>query len=152
MIQKTIMARASASSPLKRADHRTMDSERQTESEWEPCPSGTITRYARRQVRRTASRVVAVASVLLATGLLFLPSDEFPDEHRFGGIGCSDVHKNCGKFQAGELEKDLTDEIHRHLVECPSCKAQISELPPPKESSEVIEGQPIEMLKVARLH
>ena len=78
--------------------------------DWQPCPSGEISRLARslRRKRRQRWTVLVVAPSLLVVAVmaigLWLPvgiKDRIPSEPTYGGIACSQVRKIAPEYAAG---------------------------------------------------
>ncbi|MEK6238887.1 MAG: hypothetical protein N2C14_29580 [Planctomycetales bacterium] len=107
-------------------DHRQPD-------DWEPCPSGELTRMVggiqgrrRRKIFFQVCNGATVGLLLLAVGLAYLrPFDspaDFHDDPRFKAISCQEVQSLVGPMGQGEVDAATVQHVQDHLKVCPVCR------------------------------
>jgi hypothetical protein len=113
-----------------------MAADRSRETEWIPCPDGTIAEFAGRARlmarRRTITRVTgasAIVALFAVTGFLVF-GPKLPIEHTYGGITCSDVRSNAAAYFAETLTADVSEQIRIHLDRCGECNQFVHTMMP----------------------
>lgn len=116
-----------------------MNTDKNLQDDWTPCPAGTLTGLKRRlhRTRRAerAWRLAAQASVLLvvvAAVWVFTQTGggRGTAEYDFGGITCTEVHRLLPKYMQGEVEPTIAEKIKLHLAECPRCQELVRQMGP----------------------
>lgn len=108
----------------------TMHSE--SETQWEPCPHGTIVQMVSsiktRCRRRQAGRVAVMSLMLVGIGVAGWLMTTQQSEYEYGGIVCSEVRRLAPGYLSGKLDEDTSRQIAVHLSLCPTCGPTMQEM------------------------
>lgn len=111
-----------------------MSIEPKTDSDWTPCPEGTLqgmvgrlrARRRRTIAVRAACAAGVVAAILLAAG--FVSTRHASDDYLHGGLYCSQVRPALPDYRAGKLHGEFLSQVEQHLAECPPCRRALNAL------------------------
>ena len=104
-----------------------MTNDESKQVEWQDCQSGLIggmlRSNAQRRHRRFLLRIGGLTTTAFLVALLvFTNPNTFRDDHKIGGIWCSEIH-NCGDdYHANKLSPAVMKKIERHIAICLSCR------------------------------
>lgn len=103
--------------------------------QWQPCPSGLLSRTVRlprrRRRHRAVNRGLALGLTLLLVGWggVYMSSRVQPQrEFHFGGITCREVRKFMPDYMAHALPPEIEQRVGQHLARCPDCGALMKQM------------------------
>jgi hypothetical protein len=113
-----------------------MNDQDQTTNQWQPCPKGTLAKFASRHARKSRNRRwaagIGIAAMAFLCVWVFNPSQPSRPlgEPSYGGITCSQVRQNLPAYKSESVDDSTRSRIDEHLRQCTICQQLVADSKP----------------------